>query len=103
VQDSRGLVNVEYGLRVQFRLEEGLDSIELIYSIASSYRYRNSYTEALYRGNIGVEFRYGYVISLEIPVDYKTGLILSSSVSVSFSYKDPLNREDLLVTRHSGL
>jgi hypothetical protein len=74
-----------------------------MYGIASSCRYRDGYTEVLYRGGMGVEFRCGYVISLEIPVDYKTGLVLSSSVSVSFGYKDLLNREDLLVTRHGSL
>jgi hypothetical protein len=74
-----------------------------MYSIASSCRYRNGYTEALYRGGVGVEFGCGYVISLEIPADYKTGLVLSGSISISFSYKDLLNREDLLVIRYSGL
>jgi hypothetical protein len=74
-----------------------------MYSIASSYYYCDSYIEALYHGSIGVEFRYRYIISLEIPADYKIGLILNSSVSISFSHKDLLNREDLLVMRHSGL
>ena len=74
-----------------------------MYGIASSCRYRDGCTEALYRGGVGVEFGCGCVISLEIPADYKTGLVLSSSVGVSFGHKDPLNREDLLVMRHGGL